>query len=1126
MSVFNADVGKVSYSGSFVGPRVDAYTKAPPAPEVLAELDMAVSVQKRADNELARLLAAAHENISTWRAPSDQTSVGKWLNLFNQSWKSPALKAWTSAQNLNPNTLRLHGSTLTAEKTVDGKRTTLTFSPNDGSGWWPIGRQAIASAAILDPKQSGLAGNSQADLGPQSVAAFYGLSWPVNNAQAEHLKLRGFPTGHVADDLIRAAEVRELALQEFMDTEQEAELMKTLLGVIKDKPDDEKIDLGAILQAISPGSSFAIANKSRPQVLKSLRDNSQMLPILQASQADAAARLRLVDGQLYVKSSGQSGQWNNVTAAVRANGALAPLLENAIEQAKSTGNIINSGARADASQLLRFAGMDKLPANITVSELRNLLSWKLNPLPPGPHLGNGARDFLADARSPEFLSTEQRARVRASATGTNADAQPTLTLFDCSPQPWAGLTPELVRRSADKLIAKALSQGDVLARSGPILQALKDDPSAPAREVSPSARQQMILARDLLRVDPELGLKRNQIAGYDLYSASNSGKTLLQVHAELQIHIANTQNISPNEAVLITHILLATVAPEFLVKGADEERVGSLSLVNLRLQTALVELASPGSSRAMNTEQISSRALLTPVSTEHEQFLAAESAGPIYDWAIAQGVVTPEENYSPSAVHRAFTHYNRRLAELGAMSSEIDNANTVLITRSEAAKQELERVSPGNDEFFKKRTIYTEPDSVLYGLLKPFLEYSAAASGGSPSSIDGKRISIAEHAIEASFLYDLYMSGVLTAENANSSEWKFTSSEDRLKFESLKPLLSTLKPISEVFDRKFNAATAHLENAKALSTKIMMSEMPVEDRVRLNSGTVFVLGPLTPQLSQQEIGPIIYVTHASGPQCYQFLPSTNSYIVRLDLMDAMSSMAHRYDQQNSETMRLYKRKYPTLPADMGVQLYLPADTQDQNAAFKVPNTYSSMRTDSIVNFLKSAGMLVDRPLMLADAKGTTSNEKIQQKFDNAESFIVNTLIPFKGNIEDIASGDPKRIAMGSLGLGLELIGAVFVVVGAASAAAKGASILFKLGQFGKAALSMFNLPGAVVDTSKALFRLSQNGIKGLGNVAPKALSKGLSDLRSLVSAGYKKPPVHSGGINQTLDGRRDYRVVE
>ena len=1114
MGLINVDAGQRSHSESFFGTHANVYGDELPNPQltVLPDssahnlnlptppfgLDSSVSVQKKADDELAKFMADVHADSGLWRPLSADTSVGKWLGRFNQSWGTPAMRAWMKAQHFVPRSLRLHGSTLTAQSIVDGKVTHRTFTPSDGSGWWPLGRQAIASAAVLDPQQSGLVGGSRAVLWPENVMAFYGATWPLNNAQAGQLRISGFPAVGVTDDPLRSPDVRELASREFMGTEQEAALIKQLLGVIKDKPGDEQIDLGMIVQAITPGSSFAFANKSKPQLLKNLRDHPYLLPILRTCEADWNAQVRLVDGQLFIKSRGRLGQWNNVTAHVRAKADLVPLLDNAIEQAKTTGNIINSGAKADAQQLLRFAGMDELPAKVSALELHNVLNWKLNPLPPGSELGSYARDFLTDPQSPASLSDGQRIRVRR--TAPDASIPPKLTVLDCSPKPWAGKRSEYIRENADELITQALTQGAGLRRCEPILTALKDDPSDATGEASPSYRKQMIMTRDLLVIDPTLGAQRNHIAGYNLYSASNTGKTLFEVRTELEQHLVKEKKLPLEQAILVTHAFLATAAPEFLVKGADKVRVGTLPLVSLRVQTALVEMASQGSSRLMSAEQLGSRALLTPLSTEHEQLQAMENAGPIYDWALAQGVVTDRDDYSPAALKAALTAYSDRLEDSSIMATNIDTAKPLLKTRFEAGEKELERVAPGFSTFLNKPTVIVETSSLLSsGVIDLFADTLSQWLGGAGGT------ALAQAAGPAS-LKDLYLSGALTTENINTKAWKFVDPLDKQLFETLKTKLMGLKPIHDVFHHPFSRGMVNFASANFIATKMLISEMPVEDRRRLAFGEVTVYGAstqdgdLTQEQAQEKIGPILFLKDAAGANVYELLLRTQEYVERPDLIDAMKHMSDSGTNAFGYIMR--QRSNPTLPVDIDVKGHFPA-VKNRALSGDLPNTYSSKRTTDLLKVLREEDVLVNQQFMLNQALGVTYNEAIQQRLDAIDSFIINTLIPFKGNIEEISSGDRRRVAMGAIGLGVETVGALFVVSGAVSGVAKGASIASKLSTIGKTVLSMLNLPGAVVGTTKSIIRLSAMGVRSVGVGTPKIVAKGLATLKNVMGGSRK-----------------------
>lgn len=821
-------------------------------------------VKTDADAELAALLADKHQDDWRFQDLSPQTSIGKWRGHFVNAWNSPSMQAWISAQNFGIYSLHIVGSTLTITAFRSGKVT--TYTPSDGSGWWPAGRQVIASAAILDPQGKGLNDALTKPL-PSEIAAFYGVRWPITRTDAATLKTKGFPLIPVEEDPLRSREMRKLAEREFMDVENENAWIKTLLSQIKDKPDDEDIDLRAISQVIDPRSSLAIANRSGLKILKALMRDPLMAPILSANHADRNARIRLENGQLLVRANGAPGSWRNVTEQVLADPALAQRLNSAIEHSQATGKIIRSQSITDLWQLLRFATSSDLPAINTVSELRNLLNWKLNPLPP-----------------------------------------------------------------------------------------------------------------------------------------------------------------------------------------------------------------------------------------EHQQLEVMHSAGPIYDWALAQGVVTEEDDYSSMAQITALNTYNERVQDSGLMAASLDEARSSLKTRMEAGEQELERVCPGQSEFFNKRTVWFTPKSLLVNALPSSnLADALARLWRGPNTTALGLVS------GPCSIKDLYLSGVLTAENINTQDLNFVNPLDKAAFEALKRQLVKLKPIQAVFDVPFMLGLNNLENFQVIAAKMLLSELPVEDRRRLEFGEVTVYGAstqegdLSQEEAQQKIGPILFLRDGLGAKCYELDPTTHRYVERPELVDAMTFMSDSGTRSFGRIMR--RRLNPTLPVDIDVKAHFPAKSKRQGASAGLPNTYASTRTTEVLRVLQLGNLLVDPQLLTKQAAGTTYNEAVQQRLDAIDNFVINTLIPFKGNIEEIASGDRRRVALGAIGLGLEIVGALVVVATAVAGVAKAASIATRFASVGKAVVSMFNLPGAVAGTAKSLFRLTAMGVRSMGVNVPKTVSKGLADFSRLVRGG-------------------------
>jgi hypothetical protein len=103
-------------------------------------------------------------------------------------------------------------------------------------------------------------------------------------------------------------------------------------------------------------------------------------------------------------------------------------------------------------------------------------------------------------------------------------------------------------------------------------------------------RNQLLLTAQMLHIDPELGLRRNHIAGFDLYAPANAGRTLAQVRAALENHLVRHKGVRPEAVQATAHIMLANVAPEFLVRDMPATlHIGSPAWLAFRKTVALLE---------------------------------------------------------------------------------------------------------------------------------------------------------------------------------------------------------------------------------------------------------------------------------------------------------------------------------------------------------------------------------------------------------------------------------------------------------------------------------------------------------------------------------------------------------
>ncbi|AMS21661.1 hypothetical protein AYK59_16560 [Pseudomonas synxantha] len=112
--------------------------------------------------------------------------LGQWRAAFDKAINGKAFRAWVNAQGIEPESLRVHSSSLSA--TVGGQP--RVFKLADASGWWAHANPIISISQLVDPMELGMPA-----LEPQRQAmaptlalnltlAFYGLPMPANHLQA------------------------------------------------------------------------------------------------------------------------------------------------------------------------------------------------------------------------------------------------------------------------------------------------------------------------------------------------------------------------------------------------------------------------------------------------------------------------------------------------------------------------------------------------------------------------------------------------------------------------------------------------------------------------------------------------------------------------------------------------------------------------------------------------------------------------------------------------------------------------------------------------------------------------------------------------------------------------------
>lgn len=658
---------------------------------------------------------------------------------------------------------------------------------------------------------------------------------------------------------------------------------------------------------------------------------------------------------------------------------------------EASARAIGVQASYNVQQLLEHKG---LGSPRTVSATRNVIQWLRTSLPPAPVSG----DYSA-------LAT----------TGDVADHRPLASL--------AGQSPDTLRKDADAHLARLLK-----------------GPDAPA------------FKRLLVGIaTPPPG----SVAGFELYQPAHLGRTLNEVRSDLEQHLRDQKGLDPRVAVLVAHIGLAQVAPEFLVRDIpDTVTIGSPAWVELRLGCGMVEALGAGTSRAMNEEQVSALTTLAPTSDEQRTLLQTRGLGVLLDWAVLNGVVAakPQGQHTQADAKRASQVFTQQRTKARRAFNAV---NTPLPTRRALAIQELLKVFP----------------QVSSSQLEAMTVRLADA--------DERRNRVASEPRTRS-LVETYMTGdlvpdkwVLSCDLPQPSGGQ--SSRTPFQFQSAVPVSRVARTAFDEKIRRLPALDALLEKAvathyntlqKAFVTKLklMFTALPLADRQRIELGAVNLF-TLRKKTGKQQVwetdadraavtgrqGTLMRVLHEQSVTYYEVL-NCGKIIKHSDpgVISTLDSVVR--DQRHLGQFKLLGDKYirggHDVPLDFeayatgtapraGAQSsdviidrlgrYLEAGKlpENQTLATFIPDSYQSDRVEFLACEIAENNFYESQEGMRKRARGQLSVEK-SRAADARDINLMLSLVPFVGAYQDFAQGN---IGKGLQSLALD-VGGVMIGAGA------------------------------------------------------------------------------------------------
>ncbi|WP_242207198.1 MULTISPECIES: hypothetical protein [unclassified Pseudomonas] len=884
--------------------------------------------------------------------------------------------------------------------------------------------------------------------------------------------------------------------------------------------DDQKISWYAHEVELQAGSSlYEIYNPGR-LLLNELLETTPVNSALSQERATKHNGLIRVtaDGKMEVRSA--SG-WIDLVAAgyFRESKATQPILKLISDVAEVAGGYIWPDNDMTLDQWFRFHDI-KLPEN--KAKVRELIAlFKFDPRVDEP--GNYWEHFESDNQALVALSEEQFAAIRNATAKLMPQRKLLTALYNVTGR--SAVTHE----SAAQLISQFVNYSVSRSLASDYLKELGWFGGNEGQEVADDILRQLLTTAILLDLDPSVGhgVKRNCVAGIDLYAPKNVDRHPSDIREEVAISLRSRQWVDAGLEPLAVNLLMARNAPEFLVREIPSSvPLGSIAWINFCRAVILVETVKTGATRFMTYAQIMAYGELEPVSEPHKHKRDLAMIDPIVDWALINRIVTTDEleQAEETSTRRALDAFERHSETFVQIARAFSSP---LPDRVEIARAALKIAAPGCDSLDEK---------------------ALSEKGGQ----------------QVMSMIDLHQSGdLVTGQWDRRTVRLVTNGVPRpainynpsgVSLYTRYPNLLKLGSCDEEMDRQLAVHFDDLNSAMLSTVKLACAQMPEADlQAFMNSDIHFFTvresavylksrrlgGPLdikTERETQQSrdaatgrFGIVMYATYENADICYELFTSR----AETRKNDALAAFIKR-ERKLQQRSRMSAAANPTTQVSITTTESLPLDVKRYtHAAAEDASIHSSMAIIDYFGMLKSpptismpkqgfyqkfndsniariAGFLVEhRPYLNKKelrelVRIPTPLELSKEEGERLLTYFIDLVVPFKRCIEDIASGEHDKVVDGIYGCLMDGIGLIGTVAGAGSKvlsiSAKAISTTSKAARFTRlaftSAISLFNPLDGVPSGIQAGSKLVQKGYLRFSKNSHELIAKANSQLHT------------------------------
>ncbi|MGW8461244.1 hypothetical protein [Pseudomonas sp. CLCA07] len=881
-------------------------------------------------------------------------------------------------------------------------------------------------------------------------------------------------------------------------------VLRLLKDVFEDQADEGPYDLQGYELKLEAGSSLYKIHTPGRVSWNELADRTIVMAELRHHRVENMVSTRInASGRLEIFRK-DTAKWETVDLNIVHESRNYQDLLVIGDIANVAGGYVYTEDLVDVDQWLAFHGLN-VPTNAT--ENKNLMAF-LEFDPGVDELGNYWGQLVADDPSLAVLPTEHFTSVRQITAKVIA---PDKKLLDKLYRE-TGRVFTTYDNAAERIV-QMVNHPVAQACARKYVSELDWFGAQFGQDVSAEDLAQLLITAILLDLNPLIGnaQSRKSIDGFDLYAPDNVERSSAVVRDDLQAFLYTKGWVDPPVAPLASHLLLAEIAPEFLVKGVPSSlMMGSIGWVSFCHGVALAEAVSKGASRVMTYAQIMAYADLEPVSDPLTRLWDLAMIDPIVDWALINGVVTTNEltqaeKDTTERALSAFQEYADNFTHLARAYS------SPMPSREDIARAALQWAAPTCD-FLDDKVLYQRPG--LYAsptaMSMVDLHMSGDLVGG---QWDLRAVFPDEH---ISSTPDL-LAGVTNYKRPSQYDPSVVSVYRRY------PKLLSLAPNNNEFHRQLRDYFENFNSALVTNVKLALAHMLPYDLEAFLKGkiTFFTFRPpvvetssffsLSPVPIRDEyetqrgkdavtgrFGIVICASHGNTVTCYELFALSgelrkNNALGTLIATTGKLQAAARMDFNGNLDAQVLPTPLDSFPVTLkeytdGVfETYSAGGRAIIEKLGELPApTIVTMRQQSIYkNFgnpqlARIAEFIVNKhPLRTFDeteamAIVPTALESERKNGEETATYIVNLVVPFKKCIEDISSGEHNKVVDGVYGCVMDAIalGGAFLGAGvkALSISAKAISLSSKAARLTRLAfVSSVSLFNPVDDVPSVLF---------------------------------------------------------